>query len=520
MVDTMTFWLVLGLMTAAALGAVVWPFIRRPSAGTGGSDLAVYRDQLEEIDRDRNEGSIGPAEAEAARVEVSRRLLAAADVAAAAGKEGPAGFSARRWLAAALVLALPLGAVSLYLRYGSPDLPAQPLAERIARAHAAGGVGGVAGNATDPEAAQLVALVAKVEAHLATNPEDGRGWEVLAPVYMRLDRYDDAIKAHRNAIRLLGPSPDRVADLGESLVAAADGMVTPEARAEFERARKMEADNVTAGFYLGLAAKQAGQRDEAQRIWQDMITRAPAGATWVAFFQRALAGIDGKSEEAFAAPAPAPASLEPPEELPPEQREMARGMVERLAERLKQDGSDPEAWLRLIRSYMVMAERDTAREALADGRRVLANAPDKLKRLNDGVRQLGLEGGVLAALQGAAPASPPAAAAPLPPAHPPVAPPAASAPPAMAGPMASAAPGGLAPEQNDMVRGMIDRLATRLKENGSDVDGWLRLLRSYMVLGDRDKAKAAAGDARRALSAEPDKLNRLEDGVKELGIES
>ena len=78
----------------------------------------------------------------------------------------------------------------------------------------------------------------------------------------------------------------------------------------------------------------------------------------------------------------------------------------------------------------------------------------------------------------------------------------------------------MSPEQREtMVRGMVARLAERLKQDGSDVDGWLRLLRAYMVLGDREQARASAGDARRALEGNTDGLRRLEEAIKGLGLE-
>ena len=61
--------------------------------------------------------------------------------------------------------------------------------------------------------------MAQVEAHLESNPDDGRGWEVVAPVYLRLGRFEDAVKARRNALRLIGANADREADLGEALIA-------------------------------------------------------------------------------------------------------------------------------------------------------------------------------------------------------------------------------------------------------------------------------------------------------------
>ena len=69
-----------------------------------------------------------------------------------------------------------------------------------------------------------------------------------------------------------------------------------------------------------------------------------------------------------------------------------------------------------------------------------------------------------------------------------------------------------------MIRGMVERLAARLQQDGSDVDGWIRLVRSYMVLGEREKVHATITDARRALKDEPEKLRRLDDGAKSLGI--
>jgi cytochrome c-type biogenesis protein CcmH len=70
-----------------------------------------------------------------------------------------------------------------------------------------------------------------------------------------------------------------------------------------------------------------------------------------------------------------------------------------------------------------------------------------------------------------------------------------------------------------MVRAMVDRLAARLQTDGSDVEGWLRLMRAHMVLGDRDKARAAAADARKALKDAPDKLRQIEDGARTFGLD-
>jgi cytochrome c-type biogenesis protein CcmH len=374
----MVLWLALALMTSAAALAVLWPLMRRSAPLSAGSDIAVYRDQLEEVDRDRAAGLIDEQEASAARVEVSRRLIAAASLSREAGVEPASG--PRRAVAVAVLTVLPLGAVGLYLLLGSPTLPDQPLAPRLAAARA------------NPP---IEALVAQVEAHLARNPDEGRGWEVIAPVYTRLGRFDDAVKARRNALRLNGEAAARVAALGEALVLAASGLVTAEAKALFERAVALDPAEVQARYFLGLAAEQEGDRATAAGIWRRMLAAAPADAPWVAFVRDALDRLEGGRPRGDPAVrvGPTEEQVAAASDLSPEQRQaMIGGMVERLAERLQRDGSDVEGWIRLIRAYLVLGERDKARAAAGDARRALADDVDKLGRLDDLVAGLGLKG--------------------------------------------------------------------------------------------------------------------------------
>jgi cytochrome c-type biogenesis protein CcmH len=388
-------WLVFGLMTAAAVLAVLWPLRRGGQVHDSDSDLAVYRDQLAEIERDRAADRIGDREAEAARIEVSRRLLGAAEKGSAEARDPAAPATWRRRAAAlATITMLPLGAFALYLSLGSPDLPGEPLQAR---------------RGMPPGHGSFAALIAQVEAHLQRNPQEGRGWEVLAPVYLRLGRVDEAVTARRHALRLLGATATREADLGEALVAQANGIVTEEARKSFERALALDASDIKARFFIGMAAEQDGRRQEAAAIWRDLIAKAPAGASWVEYVQNALARVEGTaaaqaqprpprrpsadSGSASAAPGPTEQDMAAAADLTPDQRnDMVRGMVDRLAQRLKQDGSDVEGWLRLVRAYAVLGERDKARAAAADARRALAPTPDKLQRLDELVKGLGLEG--------------------------------------------------------------------------------------------------------------------------------
>jgi cytochrome c-type biogenesis protein CcmH len=223
---------------------------------------------------------------------------------------------------------------------------------------------------------------------------------VIAPIYVRLGRFEDAVKARRNALRLNGETASRRTALGEAIVLAANGVVTAEAKSLFERAVALDANEVQARYFLGLAAEQDGDRAQAAAIWRGLIDSAPADAPWREFVERALGRVEqGAARRGSAGVRAAPASGPTEEQvaaasdLSAEQRDaMIRDMVGRLAARLDRDGSDVEGWLRLIRSYMVLGEPDKARAAAAHAKRALADSPAKLLRLDELVKGLGLEG--------------------------------------------------------------------------------------------------------------------------------
>jgi cytochrome c-type biogenesis protein CcmH len=368
----MTLWFVFAMMTAAAVFAVLWPLGRKPRAPRQGSESTVYKDQLAEIERDVAAGLIGAREAEAARVEIGRRLLAADD----AERELPAASSLRlrRAVAVVALAGLPALAVATYLRLGSPTLPDFPFSQR----------------AQAPASSQpLENLVAQVEAHLDKNPADGRGWNVLAPVLAKLGRFDEAIKAYRNAIAYAGDSASRRADLGEVIAVAAGGVITVEARREFERAVALDSGEAKANYYLGVAAEQDGRATEAAAIWRAMLAKAAPDAPWRPLVLSALARVGG----APSAPALSDDTMAAARDMSESDRgAMIRGMVDRLATRLKQNGDDVEGWLRLVRAYMVMGERDKAKGASADARQAVAGDAERLRTLNEGLKNLGVDG--------------------------------------------------------------------------------------------------------------------------------
>src|ERR1700688_2705806 len=374
----MILWIIFALMTAAAILAVLWPLGRKAAAGRGGTDLAVYQDQLEEIGRDRSAGLIGQNEAEVARVEVSLRLLAAADAQAIVAQptaSAAQSLRCRRAAAVTALIVLALLPLCFYLVLGSPNVPGQPAFARVKAA---------------PGDQSIDALVGQVEAHLAKSPNDGAGWDVIAPVYLRLGRFDDAVAARRKSLALNGETATRDADLGEALAAAANGVVTDEAKQEFDKAIAHDPHEAKARYFLGLADEQDGNREAAARRWRAMLDDAPAGAAWVGFVRAALGRVTG--EPVAEATGPSDEDSAAAANMSDEQRTaMIRGMVGRLADRLHAQGGDVDGWLRLVRAYTVLGDRDKAKDAAADARHALASRPDDLKRADELVKGLGLE---------------------------------------------------------------------------------------------------------------------------------
>ena len=367
----MTLWFVFALMTAAAIFAVLLPLGLGARRQSEGRETAVYKDQLSEIERDLATCLIGQAEAEAARLEIGRRLLAATDQESQAPARPSPGM--RRAAAVLALIGLPILALGMYLPLGSPRLGDFSLASRKSA----------------PDGAQpLDALVAQVEQHMQKNPTDAGGWNVLAPVLARLGRTDAAIHAYRNAIAYGGDGAGPRADLGELLAAAAGGVVTAEAKAEFDRAHVLDGNDPKANYFLGLAAEQDGRRADAAALWRAMLAKAPADAPWRPLIEASLGRVGGGEVPGLQAETMAAAKSM----AEPDRDAMIRGMVDRLANRLKQNGDDVEGWLRLVRAYVVMGDLEKAKAALLDARQAVANDAEHLRQLNEGAKTFGLDG--------------------------------------------------------------------------------------------------------------------------------
>lgn len=349
----MLFWVIAAILTLGASLAVLLPLAGGMTSASpaGDHDLEVYRDQLSELDRDMARGLIQPGEAEEARAEIGRRILRLG-AAERTGSANPAPSRGARLVASVAVLAVPLLSWGLYGMLGSPDLPSQPLAERLAK---------------NPADSSVDELVARAEAHLAANPSDGKGWDVLAPIYLRLQRFPDAVTAYRNAIRLDGDSAVRQSGLGEAIASAAGGIVSADAQNAFEAALKLDPANAKASFYLAVGLAQEGRKAEAVAAWQKMLGQLSPDSPWRGAVQQALAEAGGPAV-ASGAPANGPDAqqVEAAQQMSPQDRRaMIETMVAGLDDKLKQNPRDEEGWMRLIRSYVVLGKADQARDALS-----------------------------------------------------------------------------------------------------------------------------------------------------------
>jgi cytochrome c-type biogenesis protein CcmH len=399
----MLLWLTFALLTAAVLAAVLAPLVNAAPEGSepgpeplGASELeagrgsvaapeaspepgavAVYRHQLAEIEAERSRGLIGAAEADSARLEISRRLLeAAASDRPRRPRVGHGALPVRR-LALAVAAGVPALVLAVYLTYGAPDLPGFPHTT-----HVAGPLAGL----------PITDLIAKVEARLRQSPEDGEGWDVIAPVYYRLGRFADAAHAYARAAALKGENVKRLAGFAESAIRAGDGIVSEEARMASEKILNLEPGRADARFWLALAKEQDGDRAGAIAEFKSLLQDLPPTAPWREALEAHIEEASGRRAGAEASPrGPSAADISAAQQLSPDERaKMITAMVDGLAQRLKADGKDLSGWLRLLNAYVVLGRKADADAALADARRNFAGDDKALAALRELAQSLGL----------------------------------------------------------------------------------------------------------------------------------
>ena len=378
-------WLIFMLLILASLAVLMAPFVMgavREAPPRVDYDIVVYRNQLAEIDQEIERGLLTPEEAEAARAEVHRRMLAAEDAELDRPAAAPA--DGKRWRLAAVIavaVIVPVGATAVYAALGSPGLPGKPYAWRLTH---------------DPEF--VTASTADKLAQLLQSSPTAAGYRRLAQMYFESRNYDQAADADRKAVELGSSDSGTWSELGESVVMANNGAVIPEALLAFTNALASDPGNARSRFYIGLAESQIGNLKKAVGIWRDLVDHGDPNASWQPLVRQHIeavakqGGFDAASVpssppdakamnvaltamtnamhiqgSAGVAPTPAavPANQAPPSAAPNDKDTMIHAMVDRFAAKMQADPGNVAGWQRLAHAYVVLHETGKAREAVA-----------------------------------------------------------------------------------------------------------------------------------------------------------
>jgi cytochrome c-type biogenesis protein CcmH len=566
-------WILFAVITASVILAVARPLNRAAATASGSSsEIEAYKLQLAELARDEELGGIGKDEAAQTRAEISRRLLKASREGASAAFSGePIAFNTN-YAFAGLAAFIAVGAAGLYALYGNPGLADQPLEARLSAPPSEQPLSIQMANIehrlrTNPDDATGWTLIAPLyfrtgqfdnaaqayqqairlggadedkllglfeamtyaaegtipaeakpilDRALLKNPQSLRGRTWHAIWYAQDGKKAEAERIYREMLsenpsaewrgiifrQLSGlkDQPDAPkkelaqSSGGAAPMAAGGGKDLPSVDVLVERlAARLKQNPAELGGWLMLIRSYSALNEAEKK--EDAIAQARKQFAGDA---QALSQIDAVLKElgpnvskapgsSAAAPAAAPVGDAPSGD----QSGMIRGMVDRLAGKLKQNPADLNGWLMLIRSYTALKQPAEAQEAAASARKQFASEPEALSKIDALQKELG---GAGAAAPAESEAKAPAAAAP-----------------------AAEAPAG---DQSAMIRGMVGKLAGRLKENPADRDGWLMLIRSYSVLKDMDKAKEAAADARKQFASDAEALEKIETLSRELGLEA
>jgi cytochrome c-type biogenesis protein CcmH len=360
----MLFTLVCVVLVLAVLAAVSLPLLSGAHVlpARGQYDRAVYRDQLQEVERDVARGVLSPREADSARLEIQRRLLAVE----VTGGSVPDRLARSPRIAAAVALFVVTVAAGLYWRLGAPGLPDVPFADRqVDQADATPADG-------QPPHADIRQAAAQLEQKLKADPANAGGWVLYARTESILGDWRKAADAYKHAIDLGQKRGDVLAGYGEMQVMAADGVVSPAAHATFVSALAADAGNGVARYYLALADAQAGEEHKAIGAWLELAAGLPEGSP----MRDAIAGriAEAAKNGGFDAPpmpkgvaasdGPSAEQMDDAAAMPPAERDqMINGMVEKLAAKLKAEPNDLNGWLRLGRAYLVQGKSELAVDA-------------------------------------------------------------------------------------------------------------------------------------------------------------
>jgi len=518
----MLFWIIAAALVAIIMLLFVLAVMRggaSDQAPAASYDVQVYRDQLRDIERDVERGVTSAEEAERAKLEISRRMLEA-------DRKVQAGSDTSRAPQGAMIalivggVALVGGTFWLYGRMGAEGYSDQPIAERYAFAdkrydsrpsQEAAEKMAAARQLNQPKPdPKFVELMVKLREAVAKNPNDPRGLELLSRNEAAMGNFDAAWQAQQRLVALKGDSAsaDEYAQLGEMMVVAAGGLITPEAEKVFATALQKDPKNGLSLYYVGLMMAQNSREDRAFRIWDGLLRNSPDDAPWVPAIRdniNELAWLAGESDYTPPMPkgvGPSQADIAAAADMTPaERQDMIRGMVNQLNDRLAQEGGSADDWARLISSLRMLGEVKRADTIYGEAKGKFAARPEDMAKI-DAAHQAPVGKALADAGGSAAPA--PAQNAPM-----------------MPGPSAEQMKDAaqMSPEdRKQMIQGMVDGLFDRLTTEGGTAAEWSRVVSSLATLGEKDRAAEAWGEAQQALANDPAGLAQVQAAAQAAGL--
>ena len=391
------FWAVAAGLAAAVALVLIGALRRVPEAsGTAEADLAVYRDQMAEIERDLARGTIGADEAARLRTEVGKRVIEA-DRTRQAGPVADRRTSSLATITVILALVLP-GGLAAYWWLGAPGYPDMALEPRLAALDA-----GIAGRPSQEEelATQGRPRDAALDERLSTELAAVTDAEALRTRFreeFEAGRLQSAIRAQERLLAVLGdaaPGNDH-ANLALALVAEAQGYVSPEAEAELRKALQRDMENQLARYLVGEMFLQGGRYDQAFRFWRPLAESGDPAAPWTQSIRDRIGQVAELAGVNYALP-DAPSSGPSAEDMaaagemsPEERQQMIESMVAQLSERLATEGGDVEEWNRLIRSLAVLERLDEAQRIYDEAKTKFEGRPAELSFLRLAAVETGL----------------------------------------------------------------------------------------------------------------------------------
>lgn len=364
-------WALMGFMALAGAALVLLQLFHKGDGSLLASDatLAVLKNQLSELQRDSDRGVISSAEAQAASQEIKRRILIQ-------GREETKRAKASNSRAALIIATafVPLFAGVYYYYAGAPTVTSMAFADRKAEIE---------------EQNRIDDLMSRLASQLENDPDGGaiEGWMLLGQTYVRLNRNADAVEAFGRAALKDGADTVVFSMLGEALIFAEQGIVTPEAERAIDQALALDPTNPAAIYYKATALSQGGEEAAAHDLLLARLNIVTTFEPWMeSYVVRAnmLGQSLGRADISLAdyapmlngaAPGPTAEDVEAASEMTDAERgEFIRSMVARLAERLDSEPDDLEGWMRLGNAYRVLNETDNAIAAYTKAEALLANA--------------------------------------------------------------------------------------------------------------------------------------------------